>query len=211
MQSWNAESHHKRVAQWARKHNRPILTTNFEDTLGIGIGCTRKHTPTKGFNGYYPWNYYYGDSDIRDPSEEFGIWHINGMQHYPRSIRLGLSHYMGSVEKARRWLHKGKEERLFSGKNHVHWSGHSTWLHVIFNNPLLFFGLNLEENEVFLRWLLIERAKYFKKFPEREKPAWYVHTTKEDNQGKFYFLRGVGIEPVGVSSYDDIYGQNTWA
>jgi len=122
MQSWSAESHHKLVAQWAKDNNKPILTTNFEDTLGSGIRCTLNHTTTKGFTDYYPWASYYGHSHINGPSHEFGIWHINGMQHYSRSIRLGLSHYMGSVERARRWLHKGKEDRLFSGKNHVHWS-----------------------------------------------------------------------------------------
>ena len=210
MRCWRAENHHKRVALWARSNQRPILTTNFEDTLGSGIDCKLKHTTTKAFTDYYPWTSYYGDSEIDDPIIGFGIWHINGMQHYSRSIRLELSHYMGSVEKARKWLHKGKDDRLFSEKNHSRWQGHNTWLHVVFNCPLLIFGLKLEENEVFLRWLLIERARYFKKFPDRKKAAWYVHTSNEKADGKFFFLKGVGVELVKVNSYDHIYGQYVW-
>lgn len=49
------------------------------------------------------------------------------------------------------------------------WDGAASWLHIVFNSPLLIFGLGLEENEVFFRWLLIERARYFKKFPIEEK------------------------------------------
>lgn len=30
----------------------------------------------------------------------------------------------------------------------------------------------IEQNEVFLRWLIIERARYFAKFEERGKLAW---------------------------------------
>jgi len=117
---------------------------------------------------------------------------------------------MGSVERARKWLHKGEEDRLFSGKNHSLWQGHNTWLHVVFNSPLLIFGLKLEENEVFLRWLLIERARYFKKFPDRKKSAWYVRKSDDKDDGKFFFLKGVGIELVTVDSYNQIYGQNVW-
>ena len=80
---------------------------------------------------------------------------------------------MGSVGRARAWLHRGGDRRLFSGKSPDNWLGKNTWVHIIFNSPLLIFGLALEENEVFLRWLLIERARYFKKFPDRRKKAWY--------------------------------------
>jgi hypothetical protein len=163
-----------------------------------------------GFTDYYPWETYYGSNAVRDPSQEFGIWHVNGMQRYHRSIRLGLTHYMGSVERARGWFHKGNEGCLFSGKNVRGWDGAATWLHIIFNTPLLIFGLGLEENEVFLRWLLIERARYFRIFPERRKSAWYVHVGKIDNPGKQFFLSGVGVQTILATSYDEIYGPGTW-
>lgn len=210
MLSWKPYEHHKWIVEWAKKNNCPILTTNFENILSDAGGCNLKRTISGDFTDYYPWESYYGVSDVSDPSNEFGIWHINGMQHYRRSVRLGLSHYMGSVERARAWIHKGNERRLFSGKNPQKWMGSKTWLHTIFNTPLLIFGLGLEQNEVFLRWLLIERARYFKKFPVRKKNAWYVSTKNADSEGKHFFLDAVGVECIYVKSYDDLYGEKTW-
>src|SRR5690606_29950371 len=130
---------------------------------------------------------------------------------YHRSIRLGLTHYMGSVQRARTMIHQGNERRLYSGKNRAQWPGALTWLHLVFNRPLCVFGLALQENEVFLRWLLIERAKYFRQFPERRKQAYYV-TTDEGavptvDKGKLRFLEGVGFHLVHVRDYAALYGQ----
>ena len=211
MSSWQPYDQHQRIVDWAKKNNSPILTTNFDQVLSEAGSCSLRRTRKGGFTDYYPWESYYSSKDVSDPSNEFGIWHINGMQHYRRSVRLGLCHYMGSVERTRGWLHKGNRRSLFYGKNIHGWEGADTWLHVIFNTPLLIFGLGLEKNEVFLRWLLIERARYFKKFPDRKKDAWYVSTGENDSDGKSFFLTGVGIEYLEVNSYDEIYGNETWS
>ena len=168
------------------------------------------HTQRDGFTDYYPWETYYGHGPLTDPSVGFGIWHINGMERYRRSIRLGLTHYMGSVERARSWIHKGKERRLFFGNSAREWRGAGTWLHIVFNKSLLIFGLGLEKNEIFLRWILIERARYFRKFPERKKQAWYVHIDETDGSGKLFFLEGVGVKPIRAKSYDELYRAATW-
>lgn len=211
MKSWRYYEHHERIVQWAQRADAPILTTNFEQVLSDAGKCRLYRTRKGGFTDYYPWENYYGSTQVSDPSREFGIWHVNGMQRYRRSVRLGLTHYMGSVERARRWLHKRKETCLFSGKNVHQWDGALSWLHIVFNTPFLIFGLSLEENEVFFRWLLIERARYFKEFPERRKRAWYVHAGALNNAGKQFFLEGVGVQPVKVANYDEIYGATTWS
>lgn len=212
MAGWKPRDHHHYIAEWAKNARAPILTTNFENVLGDAMKCEILRTTAKGFTDYYPWTSYYGDTNnpLTNPCDGFGIWHINGMEHYHRSIRLGLSHYMGSVGRARAWLHRGRDRRLFSGKSPDKWLGKNTWVHIIFNSPLLIFGLALEENEVFFRWLLIERARYFKKFPDRLKKSWYVHTNEKDGSGKLFFLKGVGVQPVKVNSYDDIYSAHIW-
>ena len=211
MEGWKPHAHHKRIVAKAKQFSCPLLTTNFDNVLGEAGDCKLLRTHRDGFTDYYPWGTYYGNELLEDPCAGFGIWHINGMQHYQRSIRLGLTDYMGSVEKARGWLHKGNEKRLFSGKNIQYWQGAGTWLHVIFNKPLVFFGLELDVNEVFLRWLLIERARYFQKFPKRKQEAWYVHTDETDRSGKLFFLNGVGVKPIRVMDYDELYGAETWA
>ncbi|MDX6384450.1 MAG: hypothetical protein QOK48_2023 [Blastocatellia bacterium] len=205
MKDWLPQPHPKAFVAWAKKHNTPILTTNFETTLARCCEAKLFQMDAASFTDFYPWGSYYGVGQIKDPLMSFAIWHINGMQKYPRSVRLGLTHYMGSVERARGWIHAGAgdDSRLFSGKNRNRWAGHRTWLHIVFNKPLLIFGLALEPSEMFLRWLLIERAKYFQMFPDRRQPAWYVST--ETQLGQKLFLAGVGITAVPVQTYADIY------
>jgi hypothetical protein len=115
---------------------------------------------------------------------------------------------MGSVDKARGWLYSSGN-KLFAARDIRKWPGAQTWLQPFFHKPLLFMGLGLEQNEVFLRWLLIERARYFGRHPGRRSPGWYVHVGPLD-PGKAFFLRGVGIEPHAVKDYAQIYGADTW-
>ena len=188
----------------------PVLTTNFDNTLGVAAACSLRRTRSAGFTAFYPWDSYYGTDDVLDPCTQFAIWHVNGMQRYWQSIRLGLSHYMGSVERARSWLHKGSR-RLFNADDTQEWSGASTWLQVLLHKPLLIVGLGLTETEVFLRWLLIERAKYFKRFPHRGKPGWYVYIRDQPDPGKHLFLNAVGIEPTAAASHNELYAEATWS
>lgn len=203
---WSAKSHHQAIVQWAMRRNAPLLTTNFDETLSDCAGLTLHHTDALRFTDFYPWASYFSESKIENPEREFAIWHINGIKRYSRSIRLGLSHYMGSVERARALIHKGGVKRLFSDKNNGKWNGCDTWLHIIFNNDLLFVGIGLDTAEIFLRWLLIERAKYFKTFPERARQAFYVHAGRELSLGQTIFLKSVGCEIIREPNYEALYG-----
>jgi hypothetical protein len=203
---WNPKPHHQAMMAWAKRHSAPVLTTNFDETLSDCASLKLRHTDAVRFTDYYPWASYFSVTEIQNPAREFGVWHINGIKRYSRSIRLGLSHYMGSVERARALIHKGGKGRLFAESNHGKWNGHATWLHIIFNNDLLFIGLGLDTSEIFLRWLLIERAKYFKAFPDRAKKAYYVHAGRDLSQGQTIFLKSVGCEIIKETSYDALYG-----
>jgi hypothetical protein len=211
LQSWKSYPHHRQIARWAKRKNTPILTTNFDTTLSDACNATLRHVSTRGFSDYYPWESYYGEGDVVRPSESFGIWHINGMAHYHRSVRLGLTHYMGSVQRARDWIHRGGNRRLFSSASTVDsWRGSGTWLDAIFRSDLLIIGLALDEVEVFIRWLLIERARLFQKFPQLRRRAWYVETKDIASTGKGVFLQGVGVELVRERDYADIYESPAW-
>lgn len=93
---------------------------------------------------------------------------------------------MGSVERARVRLHKG----VGAYPQVVKYT--RGMAQILFHRPLAIIGLGLAENEVFLRWLLIEGAKYYKDFPARYQPTWFVHTANKRNIGKLYFLKAVG-------------------
>lgn len=215
--SWEPRNHHKTIVEWAINYDVPILTTNFDSLLAQAGNCTLKRSKKGGFTAYYPWESYYSPykHSLADPGKEFGIWHINGLAKYRQSIRLGLTHYMGSVERARNWLRRGTNS-LFFGKNPEKWKGASSWLDLIFKKPLLIFGLKLETNEVFLRWLLIERARYFKKHPDLRQKAWFVEKkpSKEEKlsvEAKRYFLKNVDVETLEVDQYDDMYALSVWS
>ena len=206
MGGWEYLPHHISITSWAEHYDCPILTTNFDEVLSDSLPNCKLHGNTgRKFTDFYPWEAYFSTRTVSSPENGFAIWHVNGMQRYERSLRLGLSHYMGSVERARNWLHKGDESSLFRGKNVNGWRGANSWLHVFFNCHLLIVGLGLNENEVFLRWLLIERYKYFRKYPDRSKKAWYVSKGAPQDEGKLLFLRELGIETVICNSYYDIY------
>lgn len=208
MSSWESKEFHKKIIGYAERNNMPILTTNYDKALANAVDGELRKIKEQGFTYYYPWRSYYAKNELEEPLTNFGIWHINGMIHYPASIRLGLSHYMGAVNHSRKFIDK-KEATLFSGKEE--WAGHDTWLDIIFNKSLLFFGLGLDENETFLRWLLIQRAKYLNKFPEKKYVGWYL-TTKDEidkSPGKKFFLESVGIEILEVEDYK-IINEDIW-
>lgn len=189
-----------------RSLNAPILTTNFDTYISDSVGATpHKLKPTGNqykFTDFYPWNMYYSDKEIDNPLDDFAVWHINGTCKYPRSIRLGLSDYMGSVERARKMTQGNKLEEYFYGKNQSYWKGYNTWLHIIFNKSLFIFGLGLEENEVFLRWLLIQRTKYCKMHNKSHK-GWYID--KGIRKGKRFFLEQLGFNVINISDYNTLY------
>lgn len=213
MSQWQPAEQHTRITAWAARHRAPILTTNYDALLSRASGSIFQRTTTEGFTDYYPWECFYAPQPIAAPCAGFGIWHINGMEKYHRSVRLGLTHYMGSVHRARTWIHGAKTRRLFNGRNRADWLGAHTWLHIFFSKPLIILGLGLAENEVFLRWLLIERARYFRKFRMREKPAWYIYSHDANDgteQGKLFFLESLGVKCVQTASYDQIYACAAW-
>lgn len=196
----------KNCISYLENLNVPILTTNFDTYMSDSIGAKRYIISPTGnqykFTDFYPWNVYFSTHKLNNPLEGFGIWHINGITTYPRSIKLGLSDYMGCVERARKMIQGSNLNEYFNGKQQNYWSGYNTWLHIIFNKNLFVFGLALDQNEVFLRWLLIQRAKYCRMYNKSLK-GWYVG--KDISVGKKYFLKYLGFEVIELSEYNELY------
>jgi len=209
----NFAQHHVSFIRMAKSIGAPVLTTNFDLIMARTLNLEKYFITKKAFTDFYPWSTYYGDKQLDLPTEDFGIWFLNGFIEYHRSIRLGLSHYMGSVQRARTMIHGNTGDSLFKSKDNQNWVGQETWLHILFNKNICVFGLGLEENEVFIRWILIERAKYFKKFPERKKLGWYVapkvEKPKDSIIGKRYFLESIGLKLIEAEDYNEIY-DNSW-
>ena len=101
MDVWSPQEQHEIIVNFRKSNDISILATNFEHTLEEAGSCEKRKNNIKGFTDYYPWETYFSTRRVRDPSSDFAIWHINGMAEYKRSIRLGITHYMGSVQRAR--------------------------------------------------------------------------------------------------------------
>lgn len=216
LENWTHGPGHECITNWARKHDVPVLTTNFDETLSDACGAELVHAKrdTSGarFSRYYPWSsrFEVRDQPIKRPRNSFAIWHVNGMRKYVDSVRLGLSHYMGSVQQARTWLHRG-DDRLFADEKAIdRWKGRNTWLDAFFANDLLIFGLGLGRDEVFLRWLLIERARYCQEFGIQDRDGWYVRVEGENDPDRDFLLEHVGVQIVEVASHGEIYSPKVW-
>lgn len=204
MEKWQANSGQNLILEAIQKMQAPLLTTNFDDLIQSSMHLKFEKIGQKKFSDFYPWNCYFSHQALTYPNENFGVWHINGLIKYHRSIKLGLAQYMGNVDIARNLL-KSRTPYLLGKKKS--WSGQHTWLEIFFNKSLVIVGLALDETEVFLRWLLIERAKYFKRFPSIEQKGYYIAPKDEisKDSGKRFFLNSVGIEIIELKDYEAIY------
>ena len=212
MKLWQPDHKQNLILNRIKGLDAPILTTNFDWLIAQSMGLTLNRFKNGSFTDYYPWSCYYSDRKLANPAAGFGVWHPNGMLKYHRSIKLGLAQYMGNVERARKMINDNPSLIGKSLKRGPYWPGHDTWLHIVFNKSLFIFGLGLDETEVFIRWLLIERAKYFRRYPKRKKAGWYVMKKNEKDrnlEGKKFFLKSVGFEVIELDNYTDLY-ENIW-
>lgn len=206
MEEWTPTPAHEAMVRWAQRFGVPVLTTNFDLNLSRSIGLeTMRHLDSRGFTYFYPWKSCFSPEPVTDPASEFGIWHINGLINYPKSIRLGLSHYMGSVQRARAAIQGSSGTSLYARGDGSRWTGFDSWLHAVFHCDLIIVGLGLKENEVFLRWLLIERARYFRRFPDRRRRAHYLYSGDALPRGQEFFFEAIGLESHRFAEYRDLY------
>ena len=208
-QHYKPTAYHNQLQRILMGWQVPVLTTNFDNCLEQGCSMYRMKNldgPSRRFTDYYPWEVYYSNHRLTDPLNGFGVWHINGMTKYRRSIRLSLSEYINQTSRASKFIHSDESLMNFDRKNKVFWNGYNTWLHVFFNTHLCIFGLGLDVNETFLRWMMIERERYFRKFPDRRMKGWFIYTKKDQMEaGKRLFLQSTGFEEVLLNDYEDMY------
>ncbi len=195
---------HKDLMEMAEAFDIPVLTTNFDQALETSVDAKLHHLESKSFTRFYPWKSYYGHVPLEFPTDGFGIWKIHGDIRYKDSIRLGLTEYMGSVERARKILHKGKG-RLMKRKDRNKWQGNKTWLHIWFHLPIIIFGLGCGIDEIFLRWLLIERRRYLNLYKEPMN-VWYI-SLESPPPAVSNLMQNLGAKIEIIKDYPEIYGK----
>lgn len=211
--------HHKLATSLANDWNVPVMTTNFDLNLHCLEEPYKRHVlhyknpfdrKARGFANMkgYNWASYYGLSCPVNGDEinygsffnQFSLWHINGSVDYKHNIKLGLTQYIAQCQKARSYINRSQYFDDFKGKDQLYWAGINTWLHLIFNKSLCIIGLNMGVDEVFLRWLLIERKFHFG--AGRTHNGWFVDKKIDDSKKRF--LNEIGFEAIEMD-FDDIY------
>lgn len=205
--SWKPISGISTMVQKIESIHTPLLTTNFDLLFEFAFEMSERKLPLRGKRAtdFYPWNYYFGKKGMKllsSPNDGFGIWHVHGMATHPRSIRIGLNDYMGLVEHSR-----GIIQKNYLGKGFI---STNTWLDIVFSKSLFIFGLGLETDEVFLRWLLLQRAKYNEIY-KAGLNGWYVTCAQFGpvSSGKRLFLESIGFEIIEVATPNIVY-EDIW-
>ncbi len=172
---WNPKSHHRNIISKIKERDAQILTTNFDFVLEKAANAEMYRYRVEGLrllSDFYPWDSYFSDTEKDDPFNSFSIWHMQGQKNYHRSIKLGLNQYLLMVEKSKRYFP--------AIKNNENEKPYQTWLSLFFEKDLIIMGLGLQEQEIFIRWLLLQRAKYFKNRPELDIPVILCHSNRSD-------------------------------
>lgn len=231
IEKWKRFLPHKKLTNFAIKHDIPIITTNYDTNLltdelrekNRKVARKLKKSkilPNEPVNPLgekapaYPWTFYYSDREIKNCLEEFAIWHMHGFSRYSKSLVIGIYDYARMIKKIRdfyskKW-HEGKTEKpQYSIENIANKSWkkkeRNSWLTVFFNKDLYIIGLGLSSYELSVRWLLLQRERFFKEYPERRKRTVFVYSSPERlTKSKKFFLETAGIEREKLD-YEDIY------
>jgi hypothetical protein len=203
---WPATEYHKTFVDFAGRNNIPVLTTNYDLILETSIKNGKLIQPNKlpgeaKRTDYYPWHSYYSDHEVKNVLNEFAVWHIHGFQHYKRSLVIGAIDYTNVITRLKRYV----PTKIVSANDE--WIGSDSWIAIFFHCDLIIIGLSLDPQETSLRWLFMERERYFRRNEEKRKKTLYVCNRKYDKfkEGKKYFFESINIKLQWYDCPSDIY------
>ena len=222
---WESQNHQQRVVDHCIENRIPILTTNFDTVLSRSSTAVQQYLAVANkkrkkskrqfpiipqgipFTDHYPWYSHYSAEKVQDALQDFAIWHIHGIHHYPRSLRLGLTDYIAMTDRAREWLHRSTGNPFNQYDQYHKWRGRGSWLEVFLMKPLIIVGLALESSEVGLRWLLIEREKLHRRRPSLAQPFYFCTVRSLDTvgAGKQALIESLGGSFFKYSSLTALY------
>ena len=203
---------HGALAAWAAAHRVPVLTTNYDHCIQEALektACRRRRFGLgRPMSDYYPWDRYYAPQDINDPLNEFALWHIHGDRELRRSIRVGLDQYMGMVQRLRHLMQRATKEvmqALKEGQEPALSYEGAPWLTIFMRRKIWIQGLAVSAEEVSIRWLLIQRLRYWTRVKPDEglTSGWYIHGPTQRvgplDQERRIFFESVGLKVLEIS------------
>lgn len=214
---WEGTSGHSKLTAFARENQIPIITTNYDLTLvddrirdRMKMKKSQSYESMKprmtiisrrGFSDFYPWHTCYSDDEINHATSQFAIWHMHGIACYQRSLSIGAIDYGNNISRYKYYLKSIKK------LNDEDWIGKNSWLEVFFHCDLLIIGLSLDSQETSLRWLLMEREKFYRKYPMARRKTIFILNKKYDTlyDGKRFFLKSLEIDILEVENGNVLY------
>lgn len=206
----NGEAH--KFLEYLENNNIPIITTNYDKNIAqeMDLSLFGSCEEEDEFDlSRFKWEKYYSTNEL--PSNcvlnKFAVWNAHGTVDNPRSICLSLRDYIECIDHANEKLQNIYSPFYIEYKSSKE-SFIKTWLNVLFNKNICILGLTLNENEIFLRHMLMLRYKYMKNHlgsAERFK-GWYLYVDNADmSASKRFFLKSVNIQPIKCRNYNRIY------
>ena len=182
----------------------PIITTNFDLVLENTLGL-KSYRNGDGKSDKYPLNYFAtfeGEAAKGiNPQRSFAIWHCNGAISKPVSMKLDLSDYCLYTARLKEFL------PLSSEKYKTKKQFEDSWLSPFYHNTLVIIGLGLPVSEIYLRWLLLERANTKRKDDSLVGEGYYIYAEEDSSitEGFKEYLKYVEIEPIGYPTWKEMY------
>ena len=211
-----------KILDFAWNNGHHILTTNFDTELeqyiqmvhngGTELQLNEVQVPAGNEKAKsnqtpsYRWNRYWGTCNaLAMPTGGHDIWHIHGRIDTGKSYSLiaSMTKYCGAIRKV-------ADMGRF---NDEHWGGENTWLEYFIKRPLIIAGLDLGEQEIFPRFLLM-RKEQWKEGKVLNHKSYFLVRKKEKEAEEVKdgrnFLKALGFTIVEFDSYDQIYNHPLW-
>lgn len=216
------ETQHRTLVDFCKRNHLPLLTTNFDKKLEFATGSEGIQYYGSKKNPVYQFSSYYGHKELGGLNRrDFSIWHIHGSVDNANSIRSGIGQYIRLAGKVIECVDLMYEKLRSNEDDQVLAVNCIDWLKMFFCSKIAVLGFAFGKDEIFMRWLLLERAKFLqyaehnckeplkKKYKELNKGIFL--TSKEDAPSNelISFLKCCGIEVVVLNSYEDLY-LNLW-
>ena len=209
------------VREYARHHEIPILTTNYDDYLDYEPKLRSRWRKNVSQNIKYIEEFYTSPHKGVKPFDDAAVWHINGHVQYPLSMRLSFTDYCNQIVHLTRMIPLQKElqdGRIDAKKKKAF---EHSWLEIFFRKKLCIVGLGLGKDEIVLRWLLLRRKVLWNRLvgSKDKTTGWYCYSlktemklsesieNKEEIQGKKMLLNSLGIVPVEFPTIEELYEQ----
>lgn len=220
------------LLDYAKVNNLQILTTNYDFNIEQALGFCAKSPHThrtiknKVKDTYALYDCFGQKIPAKKPlvfekqeginnayilSDHCTVWHIHGHCKRYKTILLGIEDYIDSIIYVKdQILKNGTIE--FKEPWDDGFKGMNTWLRPFFTQPLIITGLTIGSGEIFLRWLLLRRARAQIDGKIILPPVYYLDPEKETRNTKYRneYFKMLNIQVVSFKDYDDLYENSGW-